>query len=184
MKNYIIKDEKWEDIEQFEGYYQVSNFGRIRSCDRYITEKTGKVNFLRGKPLKNHIGDDGYYKVVLTKNNKPHYFRVCRLVAKAFIDNPENKPQVNHIDGNKINDHVSNLEWVTVQENITHSIKTGLKPVGEDCVNVKLKEKDVIEIRRLYANGEKNQVELAAMYNVTQGNIGFVVRRKIWKHVG
>lgn len=183
MNKYSTENEIWKDIKGFEGYYQASSYGRIRSCDRYITEKTGKVNFLKSRILKNNIGDDGYYKVVLQKYGKAYYFRVCRLIAQTFLENSGNKPQVNHIDGNKLNDHVTNLEWNTVQENITHSIQSGLKPVGENSFNAKLKETDIIRIRYLYDNKINNQNELARMYNVTQVNIGQIVRRKSWKHI-
>lgn len=108
--------EIWEKIEKFENY-EVSNLGNVRS---FIKEKNGVVL----KPQKNK---KGYYQVLLYKNKKPHPKRLHRLVAQAFIPNPENKPQVNHIDGNKLNNCVNNLEWCTNSENQIHAYKNGLE---------------------------------------------------------
>lgn len=98
-------DEVWKDIQGFEGLYQVSTWGRIRS----------KRGFL--KPYSNH---KGYLKVCLSKDGVKYKKRVNRLVAEAFIDNPLNLPQVNHKDRDKSNNAISNLEWVTAKENRDH----------------------------------------------------------------
>lgn len=118
--------EVWKDIEGYEGLYQVSNLGRIR---RFF--KNGKENILIGSKDK-----DGYIEVILSRNQKKKQCRLHRLVASAFIPNPENKPQVNHKDRNKQNNVVdledlrgknTNLEWVTGSENTKHCILTGRK---------------------------------------------------------
>ena len=122
--------EIWKDISGYEGIYQVSNLGNIRSCER-------KVYFKKGNPLTSymtvpekiiskHISNTGYYRVGLRKDGKRKFLSVHRIVTSAFIDNPENKPHVNHIDGNRLNNHSDNLEWVTCQENIIHARDTGL----------------------------------------------------------
>lgn len=117
--------EEWKDIEGFEGLYQISNFGRVKSLPK---EKQFGNNFYitKEKILKNQKDKDGYLQVNLYQNKKAKHYKVHRLVAKAFIQNLENKPEVNHIDGNKENNCVSNLEWVLAKENIYHAYSTGL----------------------------------------------------------
>ena len=114
-----------KDIKGFEGLYMISSDGEIIS------------SYKNGKVLKHKIDKQGYHEISLYKDNKNHYFKVHRLVAQAFIPNTENKPQINHIDGNKSNNSVSNLEWATGFENQQHSIKTGLRvmPKGEKHCN-------------------------------------------------
>lgn len=121
--------EIWKDIPNYEGMYQISNFGNVRSLDRVIYANKGNPKrnmFSKGKILINHVSNTGYYRAKLCKNQKRKMFFVHRLVAEAFIPNPENKPQVNHIDGNRLNNHVENLEWATMSENVLHAYNTGL----------------------------------------------------------
>lgn len=113
------------DLEGYEGLYQISNLGNVKSLDRYIINKNGDKQYFPGKYLTQGISDN-YLKVTLSKNNKQRTFRVHILVARAFIPNPENKPEVNHIDGNKKNNKVNNLEWNTRSENELHAYKNGL----------------------------------------------------------
>lgn len=113
-------EELWKDIEGFEGLYQVSNLGNVKSLKRNIILKPGIVAYKKTK-------ENGYYIVNL--KSKPFY--IHRLVAEAFIPNPENKPQINHIDCNKRNNNVKNLEWVTREENIQHAYKNNLIPITE-----------------------------------------------------
>jgi|694.fasta_scaffold133323_7 hypothetical protein len=108
--------EEWKIVAECNGRYYVSNYGRVKSF-MYFREK-----FLNGG-----IVGRGYRKVILVdKLNKPKQFYVHRLVALAFIPNPENKSSVNHKDGNKLNNNVDNLEWMTQQENVQHAWDTGL----------------------------------------------------------
>ena len=116
--------EIWKYIEGYEGKYQVSNTGKIRS----LCYHDGGHGVRRPKLMKPGTDESGYYRCALSKNNELRTFKVHRLVAKAFIPNPSNKPQVNHIDGNKKNNYVSNLEWVTSSENQIHAWKNGLQP--------------------------------------------------------
>jgi len=128
-----MMEEVWKDIEGYEGIYQVSNLGRVRSLDRLVPAacalSKGKqvVNYLRkGKILTDHwAGPKGaeYKYVGLSKDDKPKYCRVHRLVACAFIPNPDNLPEVNHIDEDKSNNRADNLEWVTRRENEHHGTK-------------------------------------------------------------
>lgn len=120
--------EIWKDVEGYEGIYQVSTYGRVKSLAREVTDLFGAK--MIEERIIGHCESSKYYTVSLYKNNAGESTSVHRLVAKTFIPNPENKPCVNHIDGNKHNNHVENLEWVTYSENILHAYATGLvKPV-------------------------------------------------------
>jgi len=180
--------EVWKDIEGYEGYYQVSNKGRVRSLDRKIKTRNrwGKHTRLqKGKILKPAPDDYGYLGVGLCVDSNSVTKPIHRLVAEAFVDNPENKPQVNHIDGVKKHNNVDNIEWVTCSENIIHSFKMGMsKPMqGEKCGTSKLKREEVLEIRAAYNLGCFTHKELADAYNVNRRHIGRIVNRKRWKHI-
>lgn len=114
--------EFWKDIRGYEGIYQISNLGKIKSLHRDCTK--GRIL----NPAKNNRG---YLRLGLSGNGKVRYDSVHRLVAEAFIPNPKNLPEVNHIDGNKLNNRVENLEWVTKGENQVHAYKTGLRKTTE-----------------------------------------------------
>ena len=123
---------RWKDIEGFEGYYQVSDTGVVRSLDRYIVDSKGVKRLLKGKVMKQSLSysnsrGDTYYIVNLRKNCKANIKSVHRLVASAFIENPNKYPTVNHKDGNKLNNNVSNLEWSSYSENNTHAIRNNLR---------------------------------------------------------
>lgn len=116
--------EVWKDISGFEGKYQVSTFGRVKSLHRKAWN--GKVWYrLRGRIL-NLNSNKHYYKVSLSSKGKVRQFLVHRLVAKAFLDNTRAKPEVNHLDYNTYNNHVGNLQWVTSKENDTHKRRRSL----------------------------------------------------------
>lgn len=125
--------EIWKDIPGFEGLYQASTFGRVRSLDRTITRgastRRGRYEArLKGKILAQSTGVQGYQLVPLGHNNKNR--KVHQLIAKTFIPNPDNKPMVNHIDGDVKNNRVDNLEWSTNKENQIHAVKVLHRPQG------------------------------------------------------
>lgn len=113
--------EEWKSVEGFEGLYEVSNYGNVKSLDRL--EKVGNSMRIRhGRILKARAQKGGHLLVVLCKNGEIYHRTIHRLVASAFIDNPDNKPVVDHIDTNPANNCVSNLKWATVQENCMNSL--------------------------------------------------------------
>ena len=125
-------EEEWRDVIGFEGHYQVSNKGNVRSITRTIVFKTGAKRIFEGCILKYRINRGGYPQVILQKGRKRKTTPIHRLVATAFLSNPENKLTVNHIDGNKLNNSVKNLEWATRSENCLHRdyvLKKRITPV-------------------------------------------------------
>ncbi len=187
--------EIWKDIEGHEGFYQVSNEGNLRSLDRVVKGKSESNKTLKGRSLKSTITVYGYKVVVFCKNGKKENFRIHRLVAQSFLSNAEKKPLINHIDGDKTNNIVSNLEWCTHSENMKHAFATRLKEPsnpnkngltqGSKHHNSKLVEKEVMFIRK---NARKNggkfyNAELAREFNVSKVSVGLIVDGKTWKHV-
>lgn len=128
-----MKEEIWKDIEGYEGLYQVSNLGRVKRM-RFINKNT---NIEKERIKSQKIRKDGYLEVALYKNGKGKYIQVHRLVAKSFIPNPKKLPQVNHIDGNKQNNKMDNLEWCDCQENMQHSYKIGLRDKTKMAENMR-----------------------------------------------
>lgn len=159
--------EQWKVIQGFENYL-VSSLGNV---------KTVKGNFK--KVIYDNKNSYGY--VELWKNNKGKKFRIHRLVAETFIPNYANKEQVNHIDGDKTNNCVSNLEWVTPKENIRHAINNNLSSIkyGSSNLASKLKEEDVLYIRK-NAKVVLSVKELSKIFNVSTTTIYNIINNKKW----
>lgn len=180
--------EQWKYIPGFEGLYQASTYGRIRSVDRLITMRRKTGNFpktIKGKLLTAYTNDKkrGCLMVCLLKDYKKSHLLVHRLVAMTFIPNPKNKRTVNHKDGVPFNNKVSNLEWYTHSEQMYHSYKLGLHKytnmLGGQC---KVNEEQVREIRLLCKRGESNK-PIAIKYGVSLSVIDQIESRRAWRHV-
>jgi len=169
----------------FEGEYYVA----IPGEKSHLISKNGKVmSCLSAKPcvLKPKYDGKKYAFVNLgVQNNHYRNRKIHRLVAETFIPNPENKPQINHIDGDKANNSVENLEWVTQSENIRHAFLLGLiKPQkGSKQAQSKLTESDVLKIRKTYCAGGVSLRQLARRYGVSQTLVRYVITRRNWKHI-
>lgn len=122
-----MEQEIWKDIKEYEGIYQVSNIGRVRSLDRINIYKNGTKRFEKGKIKVLSKNKLGYVQIILNKENKRCSRRVHRLVAQAFIPNPNRYEEINHIDGNKLNNNATNLEWCNRKQNVRHAINKGLR---------------------------------------------------------
>ena len=125
--------EIWKPIKDFEGLYEVSNFGRVKSLNFH---RENRPCILRQKKTK-----DGYLETALFKDGNAKFIRTHRIVAQAFCENPHNKLEVNHIDGNKHNNRADNLEWVTSSENQKHAYKIGLQGVSGGAISNRKKVK-------------------------------------------
>jgi len=176
--------EIWKDIRGFEGKYQISNLGRVRSLDRFeiVTNPRGKFKrFRKGKILSLNDNGHGYLTVKLGRKGGRHY--VHRLVAEHFVDNPLNLPEINHIDNNTKNNVASNLEWTTRQDNILHMVKQNRQSKGSDRPKAKLKESDVVKIKEMLRQG-MDITQIAERYKVHPTTIKDIRDNRTWKHVG
>lgn len=169
--------EVWKDIQGYEGRYQVSNYGRVKSVARVSSQN----HSLRERIRKPETDKDGYQIVNLSKDGKVKLYKVHRLVGLAFIDNPHGYDQINHIDGDKANNHMANLEWVSASENIKHAFRTGLKEptrishYGERNSHCKLTDAQCEEIRRLKTEQRITNTKLAEMFKVGTTQIRRIV---------
>ena len=165
-------------IKDYEGLYSITSDGRVYSHGRFVTN--GK-DWRDGMYLKGDISNRGYIRVDLHVRQEHDKRSVHRLVGEYFVENPEDKPQINHIDGNKLNNNASNLEWCTQTENNRHARDTGLNkgPIGELQGRSKLKEHHVRIIKRSNIFNYK----LAEIFNITQQTICDIKKGRSWTHV-
>ena len=165
-----------KDIKGYEGHYKINEEGEV------FTVKHNRI-----KKLKPRISHDGYVWYNLCKEGKQKTCRANRLVAETFIPNPDNKPTVNHIDGNKLKNSVSNLEWATRKEKMQHAYKLGLKkPVsGTNQGNSVLTKEQVLEIRETYKAHSKEfgMIALAKKYNVSEACIKRCAKGETYKNI-
>lgn len=175
--------EIWKDVKGYNGIYQVSNLGRVKSKTHYCKGRRGSGR-QNGRVLKQQKCHKGYLKVSLSLNKTRFSTGSHRLVALSFIDNPLNKPQVNHINGIKTDNKVENLEWCTNQENQIHAVKNKLVNYNyaEKHHNSKLSNKDVLKARCLFKKGSTNK-RLAEDYNVSQTAMSNILRNKTYKNI-
>jgi len=167
--------EQWRDIPGYEGFYQVSNFGKIKRVG-------GSTKCRKDRILKPGTDRAGYKTIVLSKDGHIQGIRVHRLVVIAFMGNRP-KMETNHKDGNKANNHLDNLEWATRSDNLKHRYRV-LKQCrdnhGEKNPNARLTYELAQEIRDLYKTGDFSQRELGEKHGVSQGQISKIILGKEW----
>lgn len=170
--------EQWRPVRGFETHYSVSNIGRVRR------DAGGMRGAVPGRILSASCGKPGYPIVNLKVNNIRYTFNVHVLVLEAFgPPRPTPKHEVNHKDGNRANNVIDNLEWVTHQQNHQHKFDVlGRVAVrGEKNGQSRLKTEQILEIRRLYDSGKARVVELAAQFGIPSSHASNIVHRKTWK---
>lgn len=134
-----LLNETWKPVKGYEGLYEVSNLGNVRSVDRYVMNGN-RCCLLKGKPIKAYPNSNGYLMADLYKNSQRTHYLIHRLVANAFIPNPNNLPCIDHIDRNYLNNSADNLRWCTQKENCNN-------PLTREYANIKIRSKEVQEKR-------------------------------------
>lgn len=173
--------EEWRAVGGFEGLYEVSNLGRVRSLPRNITNASGQRCPVKGVILKGALRY-GYRYVHLSRENKVRVLRVARLVASAFCGSPRPGDQAAHLDGSRANDAAANLKWASAVENASHKRGHGTHVCGENHYAAKLILAQVREIRKRAASGE-GSTSICRDYPVTLNAIREIIHRSTWSHV-
>ncbi len=173
-----IKMINWKPIPDYEGFYEVSDDGQVRSVDRIIITKAGVKRKQEGKLLSQAKDKDGYPKVQLNKEGKGKTWLIHKLVSLAFLENTDSKPCVNHKNGVKTDNNVSNLEWATVKENTIHmyeKLNTGRTQ--------KLTASNIREIKKLLSEGKMSGAAIAREFGVDRSQIYRIKSGHIWGYI-
>lgn len=189
-------EEIWKDVRGYEGIYQVSNKGNVRSLDKFQDfplfakgnsggNKTVMTPVLRkGKLMRLTEAKTGYLCVGLFKDNKNKWTLVHRLVADAFLEQEENKKHVNHKDSNRKNNAVTNLEWCTPRENTNHAwTEGGLKDIPHKTFvsNSKLTDEQIAEIKKIKTSTKIANEKIANMYGITRRSVDRLIKGESYK---
>ena len=181
----FMKNEIWKSVEGYEGLYQVSSYGRVRSLDRMVINSDGVKRLFKGRILKPNKVRNGYLKIQLSKSGKVNGALIHRLVAQSFIQNPDNLPIINHKDENKTDNHVENLEWCDSKYNTNYG--TAIQRSAEKRLNSPKLSKPVLQIDK-----ETNEIvdkypsamEAARQLKIDQGNISSCCRGELKAYKG
>lgn len=182
MSNY--KFELWRDIPGYEGLYQISCFGRVKSLARNVYNHANKSAYYvsKEKIKKPAVHRQGYLYVYLCKDSKPKKFYIARLVASSFCEGEYGDLEVNHKDLNKQNNFYTNLEWITPKDNVRHSFKNGQRKILKGPLNpaAVLNWNKVRSIRKDYFSGMKYS-DVEKKYKITSGNLSHIIKFTTWK---
>lgn len=178
MLYFHYMEEIWKSISEYEGMYDVSNLGRIRS-HKYINSP---------RTMANKKDPNGYESIILCKYGTRNQQRIHRLVAIAFLTNPNNYPVVNHKNGIRNDNRAENLEWCTQSQNLIHSrdvlgyrVKEGSRQGGKNG-RAKISEEIVLSMRKDRELGKSN-IEISRKYNIPSSTVGNILSRHTWKHI-
>lgn len=182
--------EVWKLCPGYEATHEVSNLGRVRSLDRVVNTSRG-TRVSKGRVLKlNYTHPSGYARARFAVDGTTTNKTIHPLIARAFLGDPPGPTgsrrgewTVDHLDFDKTNNRVDNLEWVTSEENFRRYVDRGTVKRGAAHPSAKLTDDDVREIRRLYATGQFTQRELAEQYDVSPSRVSTIIRREGWSHV-
>jgi hypothetical protein len=184
----LAEFEEWHAIPGYEGRYEITKSGRVRSLPRYVNSPicAGGRRRIKGKEFTIQLARGYPCFLGVDESGRKTTVYIHRILAMLFVPNPAGKPHVNHIDGDKTNFDPANLEWVTHKENIRHAIATGLMTYtptsgpGDKSPAAKLDWDMVGQIRALLANGA-TQSSVAKQYGVAKGTIGYIARNETWR---
>jgi hypothetical protein len=176
--------EIWRDIARLEGKYKVSSKGRIKSLSRQIYAGRGRYRTTLDRILKPGVIGKGYLQVHLSDGRRGYDLLVARIVAVTFIPNPTDLPEVNHINGNKLDCSVENLEWIDHSGNMKHAVNSGLMPDrrGKNSSGAVLSEEQVREARRRRIEGE-SYTSIASAMGVLPVTISRAINGKSWTNL-
>lgn len=179
---------EWKPVVGYEGLYEVSESGLVKSLERekFCGHEGSKPQITKEKILKERICKMGYPVVSLSKDSKAKSVRVHRILALAFIPNPENKPCVNHIDNNPMNKSLDNLEWCTQKENMQHASKQGRMFSHQDKTLYRRNTKIDMDIARKIREDRKegnSLIYISEKYEVSASTVSMICNNKIWKEV-
>lgn len=175
--------EIWKDIPGFEGYYQASNMGRVKSLDRYVNYKNCGFALRKGKILSPKISNKGYLETTLMKEGKSYYKRIHRLIAETFLPNPNNYSCINHINENKTDNKIENLEWCTSKQNIEmyHESRTIVYQYTVDGKLVKIWNSMVKAAKSV--NGNKDGIYHCCVGHLSNGKLKKTYLGYIWSYI-
>lgn len=174
---------EWRPVPGFEGCYEVSDDGRVRSLDRRVRTATG-TRLVQGQQILCRTNDKGYRHVHLSRDNKVRVWRICRLVLETFRGKaPTPKYEASHLNGDRSDDRVENLVWETHQENQSRIKQHGTSPLGERHGNSLLTRDQVLTIKGQLAAGEEHE-KIASAFGISRSAVGDINTGRTWRHVG
>lgn len=178
-----MNNEIWKDIIGYEGFYKISNYGKVKSLARLVKMGPNKFRQTNEMFLNPSKSIHGYWRLCLQKNGKRNMHFIHRLIGKAFIPNPENKPEINHINGIRDDNSMDNLEWVTTLENQLHSVHVLKRKIlrGNEVGNSILNPELILELK--YMKQYFSYTKLQDIYEIDRATIHLAVTGKNWKHL-